>query len=141
MSIKALSLRQPYAELIVQGIKTIELRKWNTKFRGKFLVHASKFQPNDVLVWELGLSLHDLEFGALIGVADLIDVKDYDKLPASEWEMDAPKHLAGIDYMTSTKGFILKNAKKFRYSIPCKGQLNFFNVDDEAANSFRVKMF
>jgi len=39
---KALSLKQPFAELIVSGKKTIELRNWNTKFRGKFLVHASK---------------------------------------------------------------------------------------------------
>jgi len=42
MGKKCLSLRQPYAELIVSGRKTIELRKWNTRFRGEFLVHASK---------------------------------------------------------------------------------------------------
>ena len=39
---KALSLKQPYAELVVSGRKTIELRKWKTNFRGEFLVHASK---------------------------------------------------------------------------------------------------
>jgi hypothetical protein len=39
---KCLSLKQPFAELLVSGKKTIELRKWNTKFRGKFLIHASK---------------------------------------------------------------------------------------------------
>ena len=39
---KCLSICQPFAELIVQGKKTIELRKWNTKFRGEFLVHAAK---------------------------------------------------------------------------------------------------
>ena len=39
---KCLSLRQPFAKLIISGKKTIELRKWNTKFRGEFLVHASK---------------------------------------------------------------------------------------------------
>ena len=37
---KCLSVCKPFAELIVQGKKTIELRKWNTKFRGEFLVHA-----------------------------------------------------------------------------------------------------
>ena len=35
-------LKQPYAELIVSGKKTIELRTWNTKFRGEFLIQASK---------------------------------------------------------------------------------------------------
>ena len=39
---KCLSVCQPFAELIIQGKKTIELRKWNTKFRGEFLVHAAK---------------------------------------------------------------------------------------------------
>jgi len=37
---KCLSVSQPYADLIVKGKKTIELRTWNTKFRGEFLVHA-----------------------------------------------------------------------------------------------------
>ncbi|MDQ6866633.1 MAG: ASCH domain-containing protein [Thermoproteota archaeon] len=40
--LKGLSLRQPYAELVVDGRKTIETRRWNTNFRGKFLIHASK---------------------------------------------------------------------------------------------------
>ena len=39
---KCLSLKQPYAEPLVSGKKTIGLRSWNTHFRGKFLVHASK---------------------------------------------------------------------------------------------------
>ena len=39
---KCLSVCQPFAELIIEGKKTIELRKWNTKFRGEFLVHAAK---------------------------------------------------------------------------------------------------
>jgi hypothetical protein len=39
---KALSLKQPFAELILLGRKKIELRKWNTHFRGEFLIHTSK---------------------------------------------------------------------------------------------------
>jgi hypothetical protein len=31
-----------YAELIVSGKKTIEIRTWNINFRGDFLIHASK---------------------------------------------------------------------------------------------------
>lgn len=38
---KTLSLKQPFAELILSGKKKIELRKWNTSFRGEFLIHAS----------------------------------------------------------------------------------------------------
>ena len=39
---KCLSVCQPFAELIVQGKKTIELRNGITRFRGEFLVHAAK---------------------------------------------------------------------------------------------------
>ena len=35
---KALSLKQPWAELILSEKKTIELRKWNTNFRGEFFM-------------------------------------------------------------------------------------------------------
>ena len=37
---KCLSICQPFAELIIQNKKTIELRKWNTSFRGEFLIHV-----------------------------------------------------------------------------------------------------
>ncbi len=40
--IKALSIKQPWAWAIVNGYKTIENRTWKTKFRGAFLIHASK---------------------------------------------------------------------------------------------------
>ncbi|MEK0322582.1 MAG: ASCH domain-containing protein, partial [Nitrosopumilus sp.] len=37
---KCLSVSQPFADLIISGKKIIELRKWNTNFRGEFLIHA-----------------------------------------------------------------------------------------------------
>jgi hypothetical protein len=36
-----LSLKQPFDKFVVSSRKTIELRTWNTHFRGIFLVHAS----------------------------------------------------------------------------------------------------
>ena len=39
---KAISLKQPYANLIREGIKTIETRKWKTKYRGDLLICSSK---------------------------------------------------------------------------------------------------
>ena len=40
---KALSIRQPWAWLIVHGYKDVENRTWSTKFRGRVQVHAGKF--------------------------------------------------------------------------------------------------
>lgn len=49
---KALSIKQPWASLIVHGIKDIENRTWKTNFRGRIYVHASKinFKDFDVLM-------------------------------------------------------------------------------------------
>lgn len=38
---KALSIKQPWASLIANGIKDIENRTWQTKFRGRIYIHAS----------------------------------------------------------------------------------------------------
>jgi ASCH domain len=37
---RALSVRQPWAELIMRGIKTIEARSWRTHVCGRVLVYA-----------------------------------------------------------------------------------------------------
>ena len=43
---KTLSVRQPWANLIVRGIKDIENRSWKTNFRGRILIHApNKSEP------------------------------------------------------------------------------------------------
>jgi len=41
-SMKALSVRQPWANLIAAGKKTIETRKWATDYRGQILIVSSK---------------------------------------------------------------------------------------------------
>lgn len=42
---KALSLDQPYASLLVMGIKQIETRGWNSKHRGELAIHATARGP------------------------------------------------------------------------------------------------
>ena len=44
---KALSIRQPWAWLILHGGKDIENRDWATRFRGRVLIHASKGVTQD----------------------------------------------------------------------------------------------
>jgi len=62
--IKCLSLRQPYAELVAQGRKT---RRWNTNFRGKFLIHASKAIDKEISAF-LNIDCSKLAKGAIIDV-------------------------------------------------------------------------
>jgi len=115
---KTLSLKQPFAELVVSGKKTIELRKWNTTFRGNFLIHASK-KPDKEAMKKFGFD--NLALGYIVGKSELIEVKKY--LNEKECKKDKNKHLA--DFSWGNFGFILKNSKKIN-PIPAKGKLGFW---------------
>jgi predicted transcriptional regulator len=122
---KCLSVCQPFAELIIQNKKTIELRKWNTNFRGEFLVHAPiKIRKEDYKKLKIEKKL---TIGAIIGKVELCDVKKYESL--KEIQIDKKKHITSIISQEKKFGFILKNAKPLRIPIPWKGQLRFFDVD------------
>ncbi len=115
---KTLSLKQPFAELILQGRKKIELRKWNTKFRGEFLIHSSKI-PDKKAMKEFGFE--NLPCGFIVGKAKLIYVKKYET--EKEHHKDKNLHLASDSW--GNYGFILKDVKRIK-PIPAKGQLNFW---------------
>ncbi|MDE1764008.1 MAG: ASCH domain-containing protein [Thaumarchaeota archaeon] len=122
---KCLSVSQPYADLIMQGKKTIELRTWNTKFRGEFLVHAP-LKIKTRACKKLGIDEKKLETGVIIGRAELYDVKAYKTL--DEVKSDYNKHLASSEFFDHRYGFLLKNPKKLRVTIPYKGRLGFFEA-------------
>jgi predicted transcriptional regulator len=115
---KTLSLKQPFAELVVSGKKTVELRKWNTKFRGEFLIHAS-LTPHSESMKRFGYS--ELPLGYIIGKAKLVDVKEYSS--DEEFWKDRKKHLASKEF--GRYGFILKDAERLPLK-ECKGKLGFW---------------
>jgi predicted transcriptional regulator len=125
-SFKCLSVSQPFADLIVKGKKTIELRSWNTSYRGEFLVHAPiKIRISDCK--RLGIDPTSLPIGAIVGKASIYDVKTYQT--KKEWQADQKHHFADCDFSGSKYGFMLKGAKSFTIPIPYKGRLGFFDVD------------
>ncbi|MGV7226278.1 MAG: ASCH domain-containing protein [Nitrosopumilus sp.] len=122
---KCLSISQPFADLIVSGKKSIELRNWNTNFRGEFLVHAPlKIRLEDSKRLKIKKKFVT---GAIIGKAQLYDVKKYKSI--KEIKSDQKFHFASKKFQNKTFGFMLKNPKPFRIPIPWKGQLGFFDVD------------
>ena len=121
---KCLSVSQPFADLIISGKKNIELRNWNTNFRGEFLIHAPiKIRINDCKRLKI---TKKLVTGAIVGKAVLYDVKKYGSL--AEIKKDQKYHFA-VNVGNKTFGFKIKNAKALRIPIPWKGQLGFFDVE------------
>jgi len=123
--LKCISVSQPFADLIVSGKKTIELRNWNTNFRGEVLIHS----PLKIRIDDCNRLKINKKFvtGAIIGKAELYDVKKYDSL--KEIISDRKFHFSVKKFQKKTYGFMLKNPKSFRIPIPLKGQLGFFEVE------------
>lgn len=124
---KALSIRQPWAWLILHGGKDIENRDWATRFRGRILIHASKGMTQSDYVAAAnfaklaGLDMEipafgDMERGGIVGSVEIVDcVAESD----SPWFMG--KH-----------GFVLRDPAP-RPFFHWKGRLGFFDVPEEIA--------
>ncbi len=77
-AIKALTICQPWAWAIVAGHKRIENRSWPTRYRGPLAIHAGlsrRWLPEgEAFIRRQGIWLPpDLEFGAIVGLVDLVD--------------------------------------------------------------------
>lgn len=121
---KCISISQPFADLVISGKKNIELRNWNTNFRGEFLIHAPlKVKIDDAKRLKIGKKFVT---GAIVGKAQLYDVKKYNS--TKEIKSDKKFHYSTKKFQTKTFGFLLNNAKPLRVPIPWKGQLGFFDV-------------
>ncbi len=119
--IPALSIRQPWAWLIVNGHKDIENRTWATSFRGRLLIHAGKvpdkWSEADYVTCEeeYGIAVpRDLPLGGIVGEARVINCVEKSD---SRW-------------FTGPFGFLLRDQKVLTF-VPLRGRLGFFNVDPE----------
>jgi hypothetical protein len=137
---KAISIRQPWAWLIVQGIKPIENRTWFTGYRGPLLIHASKTwdEQGEKWIWSRiysrwSLPLRTLphrddpriHYGALIGRVDLVDCILKPRISRRSANFSSP-------WFTGPYGLIFQNAVEFQVPIPYRGQLDLFEIPDYA---------
>jgi hypothetical protein len=112
---KAISIKQPWAWLIVNGFKDIENRTWKTYHRGRVFIHASKRPDNTPGLRErlesmIGRRIPDaLDTGGVVGEAEITDCVG---------SSDSP-------WFSGPFGFVLKNQKPLPLA-PCNGQLFFF---------------
>ena len=138
---KCLSVSQPYADLIINGKKTIELRTWNTKFRGECLIHAPIKIKDDVCK-RLGIDKSSLRTGVIIGKVEVYDVKSYRSL--DELKKDHNKHRFDEDVFCHRYGFLLRNPQALRVPIPYKGSLGFFEAkmqSKQSKNEIKSELF
>jgi len=105
MILSAVSIKEPWASMIARGEKTIELRTWRTKHRGKIVLCASK-KP------EGGCA------GNAFAIADIADVR-----PMRE----ADREKSGVDFCEGLYSWILKNIELIE-PFPVSGKPGLYKV-------------
>ena len=70
--VKVLTVKQPWATLIVEGIKKYEFRSWKTKYRGEILIHAGLSEEKEEMEKFKSLNL-DFSKGKIIGIVNIVD--------------------------------------------------------------------
>lgn len=119
---KALTIRQPWAWLIIHAGKDVENRTWPTRQRGRVLIHAAKGMTAGeyieaarfLLNVDPALLLPDintLQYGGIIGSIEIVDCVS---------ESDSP-------WFVGPHGFALANPEPLPF-VPMKGRLGFFEV-------------
>lgn len=124
---KALSLKQPWARLVALGIKPVENRRWSTRYRGPFLVHASLSWDHEGADW-IAAHFPDLELpakgdharGGIVGMATLVDVVRRQDAMLYGFDVSSP-------WFFGPYGFLLSDARPLEFRA-CRGTLGFFEV-------------
>ncbi|GBM54626.1 Activating signal cointegrator 1 [Araneus ventricosus] len=124
-----LSLHQPYASLLVAGIKRHEGRVWYTSYRGRLWIHSAGKVPTKQEIEEVENMYRHIRgncdfpktypHGCLLGCVDLVDC-----LPQDEYKVQYPDGEIASPYV-----FICENAKQLSIKFPMKGKHKIFKLD------------
>lgn len=136
---KAISLWQPWANLVIYGDKRIETRSWKTNYRGRIAIHATRHKKFPHEVWAaiadtLGIDpakykgswlyytehgVGSWSFGVILGTVGIVDCVPIEELYGTEY--DTPKERALGDWSEGRYGWILKAPERFKQPIPARG--------------------
>jgi hypothetical protein len=131
---KAISLLQPWASLVVMGMKTIETRSWPTKHRGNILIHASKGKAGSIFASHPAFKkyiadFNALPFGAIIGSVNLTAVVAITQmgLPDDVMAKMTMEEKAFGDYTSGRFAWLLEEPVMFKEPIPARGMLHVWD--------------
>ena len=119
---KALTVRQPFAQAINDNLKNIEFRSWRTEHRGELLICAAKA---DAEAWAdiTGLGVTPLPVGCHVCVVDLIDVRPMTEADAEQY---------GVDYDPSVFAWVFDDKTGYMCQPrPIIGALKLFDVQPD----------
>lgn len=152
VSMKALTLTQPWASLVAFGYKHIETRSWKTNYRGPLAIHAAKGFPlnaKDLCVSYMvrhalgphfggtncGTLAEQMPLGAVVATCELVDCLPtvsvgclagvFEDYP----DLDTEVERAFGNYESNRFGWVLENVKRTIAPVPVKGALGLWDFD------------
>ncbi len=130
----ALSLKQPWAALLVHGLKTVEIRRWATTRRGRILIHAARVPDPEPLAWaRVPPELQEAArlVGGIVGAGDLMSCHAY--RTAAGFAADQARHLNAPSWFRPPVlyGFTFVNLTPLPFRR-YPGWVKFFPVEPEA---------
>ena len=133
LQIPALSIQQPWAELIITSKKSIEIRSWSTDYRGLLWVHTG-LKSNPRIENYFGLS--NLFKGGYIGIVTLEAIEPFNYQRWKEW---SAKHLDPGNYRRGLFAWNLSKPQRFNTPISGPGKLNLFTPSSEILNRIQTE--
>jgi hypothetical protein len=155
---RALTVQQPWAWAIVHGGKDVENRTQAWKYRGPLAIHAGarlsergcrlvpdlldQTQGSTDLLWRYAMA--ELDYGAVIGVVDLVGVHTADwcwepEGLCSPWaEASYDEHDGGVRH--DVVHLVLENPRPLATPIPAKGRLGLWTPDPHLLAQIREQV-
>jgi len=136
---KVLSLLQPWATLVIMGVKQVETRSWSTSYRGPLLIHASKGRAGENLCDEPRFKKYipdfkQLPFGYIIGKVNLTDVIRIDSGgPGTNDERInklTTEEKGFGDYSPGRYAWILHDPIAFKTPVGAQGSLSLWEFNE-----------
>ena len=125
---KVLTIKQPWATLIMQGYKRFEFRSWQTKYRGDLLIHAGKGIDKEAMKRLAKYISEDMPTGKILGKVTLVDcVKMSPEF--KEMLLKENKDIYTDSSFKENYGWQLENVEVFDEPIEAKGKLSLWEYD------------
>lgn len=123
---KVITLKQPWATLVAEGIKKYEFRSWNTKYRGKILIHSGLGVDKEELDKFKDLNL-EFPKGKILAEVEIVDC-----LPLTDElnkKIISENNIAYGNKIRTGYAWKLDNVRKIKSDKIIKGKLSLWNLD------------
>ena len=127
---KVLTIKQPWATLIIQGDKRFEFRSWQTKYRGELLIHAGKGIDKEAMKRLENYIPKDMPTGKILGKVTLVDCVQMSP-EFKEMLLKENKDIYADSSFKENYGWQLKNVEVFDNLIEAKGKLGLWEYEIE----------